>query len=178
MNSLGDTDILKRPLLALVCSVRCPGDLILKAYDTAKALREAGVAVIGGFHTPMEKECLRILLRGKQPVVVCPARSIEGMRVPAEWRGPIKEGRLVVASPFEAKHSRVTAALSAQRNEMVAQIASALLVVHAAKGGATEALCAAAIAQGKRVYTLDSPANAHLVALGARVVGDVGEIVV
>ncbi len=37
-HTLGDAVILKRPLLALVCSVRCPGDLILKAYDTAKAL--------------------------------------------------------------------------------------------------------------------------------------------
>jgi len=33
--------------------------------------------VISGFHTPAEKECLRILLRGAQPIIICPARSIE-----------------------------------------------------------------------------------------------------
>ena len=27
--------------------------------------------------TPMARECLRLLLRGKQPVVVCPARGID-----------------------------------------------------------------------------------------------------
>jgi hypothetical protein len=34
----------------------------LKTYDLARDLRDADVPVIGGFHTPMEKECLRLLL--------------------------------------------------------------------------------------------------------------------
>ena len=55
-------------------------------YDLSRAMRDAGVPVIGGFQSPMEKECLRILLRGDQPVVVCPARGIENMRIPREWR--------------------------------------------------------------------------------------------
>ncbi len=81
--AIGDAQILNVGLLALFCSVRCPGDLILKTYDLARTLRDAGVPVIGGFHSPMEKECLRLLLRGQQPVVVCPARNIENMRVPS-----------------------------------------------------------------------------------------------
>jgi len=48
--------------------------------------RDDGVTVISGFHTPVEKECLRILLRGSQPVIICPARSIEGMRIPPTWK--------------------------------------------------------------------------------------------
>lgn len=46
-----------------------------------KLLRDAGVTVIGEFHSPMEKECLNILLRGSQPIIVCPARSLENMRI-------------------------------------------------------------------------------------------------
>ena len=65
------------PLLGFFCATRCPGNVILRTYDLALPLREAGVPVIGGFHTPMEKECLEVLLRGQQPVVICPARSIE-----------------------------------------------------------------------------------------------------
>jgi hypothetical protein len=38
--------------------------MIVQAYDMAVALRDARVALIGGFHSPMEKECLRLLLRG------------------------------------------------------------------------------------------------------------------
>ena len=65
---IGNPDILKRPLVGLFCSIRCPGSVILRTYDLARALRDAGVPVIGGFHSPMEKECLDLLLRGRQPV--------------------------------------------------------------------------------------------------------------
>ena len=61
--ALGDLDLLQREPLALFCSVKCPGHLILQTYDLAQALREAGVAVIGGFHSPVECECLTVLLR-------------------------------------------------------------------------------------------------------------------
>ena len=64
--------ILDADLTALFCSGQFPGDVILKVYDLSRAMRDAGVPVIGGFLSPMEKECLRLLLRGRRPVVVCP----------------------------------------------------------------------------------------------------------
>jgi len=80
---IGNPVILQRNKLALFCSKKCPGNLILKAYDLVHELRESGTTVISGFHTPIEKECLRILLRGDQPIIICPARSIENMRIPS-----------------------------------------------------------------------------------------------
>ena len=75
VKSKANLSLLDEQLIAMFCSNRCPGgDLILKTYDLARAIRDAGVAVIGGFRTPMERECLRLLLRGEQPVVVCPPR--------------------------------------------------------------------------------------------------------
>ncbi len=131
---LGNTGVLGRDLLALFCSVRCPGDLILRTYDLAQALREQGVAVVGGFHSPMEQECLRILLRGPPPVVVCPARSIEGMRLPVAWRGPVEAGRLLVVSPFEEKAKRVTTELAERRNRFVAALAERVFISYAEPG--------------------------------------------
>ena len=78
---IGNLDILKKKTLAVFCSVKCPGNLILQTYDLAQHLRDDGVTVISGFHSPIERECLNILLRGKQSVIICPARSIEGMRI-------------------------------------------------------------------------------------------------
>ena len=60
IKSKGNLDLLEEPLTALFCSQRCPGDLILKTYDIVRAMRDAGIPVIGGFQTPMEKECLRL----------------------------------------------------------------------------------------------------------------------
>src|SRR5437899_669435 len=56
---------------ALFCSARCPGDIILAAHDQAARWRDEGRCVIGGFHAPLEKDCLPILLRGRQPIILC-----------------------------------------------------------------------------------------------------------
>src|SRR2546427_3670429 len=103
LTTLGNLDILRQKKLALFCSVKCPGNLILQTYDLARALRDGGIAVIGGFHSPMEKECLALLLRGTQPVIVCPARSIETMRVPASWQKALVAGSLLALSPLSDK---------------------------------------------------------------------------
>jgi hypothetical protein len=53
----------------------------------------------------MERECLALLLRGTQPVIVCPARSIGRMRIPAAWKEATARGRLLALSPFaESQH--------------------------------------------------------------------------
>src|SRR5215468_11425160 len=114
--AIGNIDILAMPLLGFFCATRCPGNVILRTYDLALALREAGVPVIGGFHTPMEKECLEVLLRGQQPVVICPARSIERLRIPLSWRQPYDQARLLVLSPFVARQWRPTTELAEDRN--------------------------------------------------------------
>jgi len=101
--ALGDLTILQRRLLGFFCSTQCPGEMILRTYDLARVLRDAGVTVISGFHSPMEKECLTLLLRGTQPVIVCPARSLERMRLPTAWKVPLTGGRLLIVSPFVGK---------------------------------------------------------------------------
>lgn len=136
--TIGNLKILERRLLGLFCSTKCPGDAILQTYDFVRALRDAGVAVIGGFHSPMEKECLDLLLRGNQPIVICPARSIERIRLPVAWRKPLVEDRLLVLSPFEAKHRRVTTDLAESRNRFIAALADEIFVAHAATGSKTE----------------------------------------
>src|SRR5271157_5624986 len=92
---VGDASLLNGPLLGLVCSMRCPGQVILLTYDLARALRDAAVPVIGGFHSPMEKECLDLLLRGNQPIVVCAARPLDRMRLPIAWALGIERQRLL-----------------------------------------------------------------------------------
>ena len=165
---LGNPDLLGRPLLALFCSRRCPGSVILKTYDAAKALRAAGIAVIGGFQTPVERDCLAILLRGDQPVVICPARSLAGMRLAGPIKAGVQAGRALLVSPFAPRHRRATAALAEQRNQFVAALARWVFLPHAAAGSKTEALARALLAAGKPLFTVDDAENAGLLALGAR----------
>ena len=171
----GDIGILDKRLIGFFCSVRCPGDVILKTYDFARALREIAVTIVGGFQSPMEKECLDLLSRGSASVVVCPARGLGNMRLPKSWKKPLADGRLLLLSFFDDKLRRPTAAIAAERNAYVAALASRLLIAHAEKGGKTEKLCKDALTQGKPVFALDSPDNVHLVELGA-VPASVGDV--
>jgi predicted Rossmann fold nucleotide-binding protein DprA/Smf involved in DNA uptake len=166
--ALGNLAILHSKPLALICSVKCPGNLILQAYDIAKVLREAEVPVIGGFHSPMERECLRILLRGPQPIIICPARSLDGIRLPKEYKKPLDQGRLLLLSPFPDKLRRATVKTSLYRNRFVAALAECLFVPYAAPASKTEQLCSDILARGKRLYTLECDANLHLTAAGAQ----------
>lgn len=171
LSALGDLDLLRRRTLAFFCSVRCPGGLILQSHDLTQNLRRPDMAVLSGFHTPVEREGLEILLRGAQPVVVCPARSIEGMRVRKEYQKPLEAGRLLFLSPFPEKKRRITSDTSLARNRFVAALADAVLIVHAEPGGKTEGVCQEVLAWRKPLYTFAGDANGHLLALGAKSVG-------
>lgn len=167
LSALGNSDILQQKTLALFCSIKCPGDLILKTYDLAQELRDAKTPVIGGFHSPMERECLTILLRGTQPVIICPARSLHNMQLPAVYREPLAQGRLLFLSPFSEKERRHTVELATQRNRLVAALATAIFVSHAEPAGKTEALCHQVLQWGKPLYTHRSDLNANLLSMGA-----------
>ena len=103
-------------------------------------------------------------------MVVCPARGIDNMRTPRDWRPALDEGRLLVLSPFVATVRRPTAELAAKRNNLVASLASRVFIAHAAPGSKTEAFARKLTASGKSLLTLVSPANAKLLAMGAEVV--------
>lgn len=162
----GNLNVLDSTLLGFFCSVRSPGDAILKTYDLARTLRDTDATIIGGFQSPMEKECLDLLLRGTAPVVVCPARGLNRMRTPKSWKKPLAEGRMLILSFFDGNIHRPTATIAARRNAYIAALADHILIAHAEPGGKTETLCKDALAQNKPVFTLDSPDNAHLIELG------------
>jgi predicted Rossmann fold nucleotide-binding protein DprA/Smf involved in DNA uptake len=167
--TIGDTGLLEHALVALFCSIRCPGELILKLFDLAKELRDNGVGVISGFHAPMDKECFDILLRGKGPIVWCPARSIEKMRLKPAYKKAIDEGRLLIVSPFPAKQSRISAEQAEQRNRLVATLAERVFVAYAAPGGKTERLCREVVSLRKPLFTFESNHTDNLRAIGAKV---------
>jgi len=170
VNTVGDPAILQRPLVALFCSVKCPGKLILETYELAKRFRAEGVTVISGFHSPMEQECLRILLRAPQPLVWCLARGLYRKipTKPVDCRPAVDEGRLVMVTPFPDTVTHITKETAMQSNRVAAELASAVVVAHAAPGGKMEDLCRDLLAAGKPLFTFDHPDNAKILHQGAK----------
>lgn len=156
LDAMGNLDLLKKPLTAFFCSAKCPGKAILRTYDLVTGWRDEGRVVAGGFHSPVERDCLRILLRGAQPIVICPARTLDRFRIPAEWKSAWEGGRLLLLSPFPAGAQRTTARLAALRNEFVAALVDEVVFAHTTPGGEADRLAKKLANSQTRFSTLDT----------------------
>ncbi len=155
-------------MLGFICSIQCPGSIVIRALDAARELRDANVCVIGGFHSPMERECLEILLRGKQRVGYCPAHGLDSLVLTESQSAAIKEGRLVLIAAFPPELRKATVEQAVQRNCLIADLAAALWVPHAAPAGKVWTTVRKTLAVGKPVYTFDDPGNRELLDAGAK----------
>lgn len=147
----GNTELMGREKLAFFCSSRCPGSVILKTYDFANDVCKSETVVMSGFHSPVEQELLKLLLDRHHPVIVCPARNIKRMRIPAEYKTAISEERMLILSPFNDNQNRMTVKNAEIRNQFVASIADKILIAHAEPGGRLELLKSDILVQEKEI---------------------------
>src|SRR5436190_23085515 len=133
--SHGNAALLNEPLHAVFCSKACPGDKIIEAIDLAQRWRAENRAMISGFHTPVEKECLRIFLRGPQRIVICPARGLNPFQLPADWEEKFKRGELLIVSSFDSSIRRPTRQTAEIRNKLVVDLATDVTIIYASPGG-------------------------------------------
>jgi predicted Rossmann fold nucleotide-binding protein DprA/Smf involved in DNA uptake len=147
--------------------VRIPAGALFEAFDLARELAGLGITIAGGFQSPIEREVLDYLLAGCAPVVLCPARGIEGLRLPRKWRNALRESRVLVVSAHPAGMRRPTLASAELRNRVVSALSTRLLILHASSGGRLARLAAEALGWGLPVHCLDHPANEDLRLMGA-----------
>jgi predicted Rossmann fold nucleotide-binding protein DprA/Smf involved in DNA uptake len=91
------------------------------------------------------------------------------MHLKPELQPAFAAGRLLILSPFEPKHKRITTALADARNRLVGALADRIFVAHAAPGSRTLALCKELQALGKPILTVDDPANSNLDGLATKI---------
>ena len=163
----GPSDLLNHPKIGFFCSSQCPGSVVLKTFDAITRMRDEGQILVGGFHSVMEWECFRILLRGMQPIIWVPARSIAGMRLKPELKPAFESDRLLILSPFEPVQQRTTATLAERRNRFIGALVDRFFIPYASPGGKTAALASQLLTEGKQVCTVEDPSNAGLILLGA-----------
>ena len=138
--SHGNAALLDQPLDALLCSKACPGAKIIEAMDLAQRWRAEDRAVISGFHTLVEKECLRIFLRGPQPIVICPARGLDPFQLPVDWKTKFRRGELLLVSLFDSAIRRPTRETAETRTRLVFALAQRQTIIHATPGGLLDQL--------------------------------------
>lgn len=98
---------------------------------------------------------------------MCPAPSLSGIRIPAAYKQPLQQGRMLLLSPFADQERRATVETAMLRNRFVAAVAGAIFVAHAEPQSKTERFCGEVLAWQKPLYTLAENANGHLLTMGA-----------
>ena len=138
IDHIGNIELLNCSLLTIFSSAKCPASLILRAHDYAKKIRDGEIGVISGFHSPAEREVLKVLLNGKCPIVMVLGRSLKNARLSIKWKAEIEKGRLLVISPSKDYQECVTKEISLKCNDLAARIAKRVLIVHASEGGSLQ----------------------------------------
>lgn len=137
--SFGNTDLLKLPKTAFLCSRQVPASVVLKCYDWAIEQREQGNCVISGFHSQIEKDVLHYLLKGKQPIILALARGLKEKLEP-EFEKPLEQGRLLIITPFDKSVKRVSSQNAQTRNQLMTNLADQITIGYASPGGQLEEL--------------------------------------
>ncbi|HEY6332206.1 MAG TPA: DNA-processing protein DprA [Blastocatellia bacterium] len=168
--AIGNAYLLGGKKLGLFCADGCPGELAVHAYLLAQYLRRSPIAFVSGFETQVEGECLKITLDSSQPVVICPAREIESMRVPEAWKAALEMGRLLIITPF-SEISRTSGQNIKYRDRMVGALADQTIAVYAEAEQKSEVLFSEIVGWNKPLYTFSNSsnkANRKLISLGAK----------
>jgi predicted Rossmann fold nucleotide-binding protein DprA/Smf involved in DNA uptake len=165
---VGDAALLNCPLLGIVSARQVDSDLAAKTAPLLEQLASLkDLAFIGGWHSPMEKEVLQILLQQEAKIVLCIAKSLDRFIPSIAIETRITEGKGLILTHCGPNAKRITRNASLRRNELIAELTKALLIVSAPEGSASLTLAESALRRGKPVLTLEHPINKELLADGA-----------
>jgi len=139
MEYLGNNRILELYKTAFLCSRKVPAQIILKSYDWAKEQRKAGNCIVCGNHSQIEKDVFKILINGKQPLILVLARSLK-TRWEAEIKKALSENRLLIISPFEEETKRITRKTAKVRNKYTIEISDRIMVAYKTQNGQLDRL--------------------------------------
>lgn len=127
-NYIGNIGLLEQIDFAFLCSSKCPGNIIIKIHEQAFQWREDGLVIASGFHSPVEKEVFNVLIKGSQPIVIFPARSLNNMRLPKLWRAGVNENRILIITPIHGSNKRPTKELCNKRNEFLVKLTKKIYI--------------------------------------------------
>jgi predicted Rossmann fold nucleotide-binding protein DprA/Smf involved in DNA uptake len=142
LTGVGNAALVDAPLLGLIASRECPGHVLLETLERVPLWVQAGRVIVSGFHSPLEQQVLRSVLRRKGQVVKVLARGIQDYRPEPDEREPLAAGQMLVITACPPTVTRTTRAAALARNRLVLALASECVVPHVATGSPLESLLA------------------------------------
>lgn len=164
----GEEAILNRKLLAVLAARETDSDLAAKSRELLEQLASLKeVAFISGWHSPLEKEALRVVSAGSAQIVLCIAKSLQRFIPPANIEDRVKRGDGLLLTHCSPKAKRISREASLRRNQLVMGLAGAVLILSAPEGSGTLEIAKAALRHEKPVLTLEERVNKELLECGA-----------
>ena len=123
---IGNPALLAEPLFGFIASRQCPGHVFIETLERVPQWTKAGRVLASGFHSPLEQQVLRSLLRRQGRAVKVLARHLppdRDYRPTTEEREPLAQGRLLILSASPATETRTTRASALARNGLVLALA-------------------------------------------------------
>ncbi len=133
--TLGNDALLSLHTTAFLSSRTITADLLQRCTRWADSAGRPDACIMSGFHSVLEREVLHCLLKQPHPVILALAR---GMRItwPPHIARRIRDGNLLVITPFPPDVRRITRATAAMRNAMMIHLADDIVVGYARPHGA------------------------------------------
>ena len=167
--AVGNAQILRRPLLALISARQTEGDLAAISLQLIQKLAASkNISFISGWHSPLEQKCLRIALSAQAPLVFCTSKALDRFKPSAELKELVSDKKALLLTHCTPHAKRISRGASIRRNELLIELAAALLVLSAPEGSASFNLAIAALVD-KPVFTLDHHINKKLLDCSASV---------
>lgn len=163
----GDPTILNHTLLGIISARQIDSDLALESSQLLEQLVfMKDISFVGGWHSPLEEEALRVLLAHEASIIFCVSKGLDRFIPSIELESRIGQG-LLLLTHCSPKAKRITRDASVRRNQLVVELAKALLILSAPEGSASLNLAKSALRQGKTVHTLEHRLNKELLTAGA-----------
>lgn len=122
LTAIGNMALLQKHKIGFLASRKISTLSVLPILDWAMEISQhKEVVVVSGFHSRMEKEVLKILLRGQCGIIVILARSMY-RHVPRLYEEALCQNRLLLLSYEKDSVTRVSEWTAHQRNKKVESI--------------------------------------------------------
>jgi predicted Rossmann fold nucleotide-binding protein DprA/Smf involved in DNA uptake len=123
LTCVGNAELLNGPMLCVIASRSCPGNILLQTVERVPEWLKAGKVIISGFHSPLEQQVLRSALRRNGRAVKVLARGMSVFRAAPEEKEAVLAGNMLVVTAFPSTVKGTTRETALERNRLALALA-------------------------------------------------------
>jgi len=166
----GNNQLLSRPKIAIHASRETPARLSLPAQKLFKILLKLGLAIGGGWHSPLEKQLLELYQPAAQTdLLIFIAKKFANYRLPIHLKWAYDREKIAIVEPAieQVRISRITVGL---RDRLIDDLIDRHLFLYIHPDGKLAKRFQKMRERQKIIYVMDHPENREFIVPGVRLI--------